>query len=148
MTDKAKETKAARAERNDRAERADAEPRASHNPLTIPWPTDPQGALSALKSGGVAAVKRINGDPEKLKRFERTLRLLQQHARARFDIDSKARETARDNAVAAQRRIEARDRRILERDLKAAEAKANSIRSQIEASEKAEEIRNPENTAE
>lgn len=87
---------------------------ATHNPLTIPWPSDPQGALMGLKRGGVDAARRINGNPDRLKSFERSLRLLLQHARARFEQDTAGRQAARENAVAANIRVLNKTKRQLE----------------------------------
>ena len=78
------------------------------NPLNIPWPQDPQGALRELKRGGVAAASRIKGDKDKLKRFQKSLRLLAQHAQALYDRDAGIRDTARTNAVNAQQRVQER----------------------------------------
>ena len=102
---------------------------ATHNPLTIPWPADPQGALMGLKRGGVEAAKRINGNPDRLKAFERSVRLLVQHARARFEQDTAARNTARENAVAAERRVLDKTKRQLE-------ARAQELRDAAERAQK------------
>ena len=81
---------------------------AGANSLTIPWPQDPQGALRELKRGGIAAAARIKGDKDKLKRFQKSLRLLAQHAQALYDRDVETRDTARTNAVNAQQRVQER----------------------------------------
>ena len=110
VTETVAETPEKRAGKHWAAEAAQA----THNPLTIPWPSDPQGALMGLKRGGVEAAKRINGNPDRLKAFERSVRLLVQHARARFEQDTNARNTARENAVAAERRVLDKTKRQLE----------------------------------
>lgn len=81
---------------------------AGANPLTIPWPQDPQGALRELKRGGTAAASRIKGDKGKLKRFQQSLRLLAQHAKALYDRDTESRDAARTNAVNAHQRVQER----------------------------------------
>lgn len=119
---------AARAKRD----RAEDGPKATHNPLTIPWPTDPQGTLSALKRGGVEAAKRINGNPERLANYKRTLRLLLQHADARFEVDTGSRSDARENALQAAIRVSNKAKRLFEKEAEAAEALARVKRERAD----------------
>lgn len=122
MSDKAKETK---------AEAKAAEPVAGHNSATIPWPTDPAGATALLKRGGIEAAKRVNGDPEKLKNFKRVLRLILQHADAKFEVDTAARKKAKEDAAAATRRFEDKTARMLRVELEGAKAKVARLEARV-----------------
>lgn len=96
------------------------------NALTIPWPNDPQGALSELKRGGVTAARRVNGDKEKLRKLLESLKLIEAHAKARYVKDAGSRKEARVNAVSARARVAEKNRRAAE--AKAAEYEAAAAR--------------------
>lgn len=100
------------------------------NALRIPWPSDPYGLLSALKRGGVAAAKRVNGDREKLAKLLETLELIEAHAKARFKKDVAARKAARANAVAARARVAERRARQAEAVAREYEAAAARVRKE------------------
>ena len=106
--------------------------KAGHNPLTIPFPSDPQGCTSALKRGGLEGAKRINGNPDRLRAYKRVLRLLAQHADARFEQDTGARDRARENAVAAAARVANKTKRVLTTEADNAEAIARIKRERAE----------------
>lgn len=99
------------------------------NPLALPFPSDPQGALSALKKGGITAARRVNGDKAKLKRLIETLEIISEHAKARYVKDVKARETAKVNHVSAKARIAEKQRREAEAKAKEYEAAAARVRA-------------------
>lgn len=98
------------------------------NPLTIPWPSDQQGALSELKRGGVTAARRVGGDKEKLRKLMATLRLIADHAKARYVKDAAARKDARVNAVSARARVAEKQARAAEAKAQEYEAAAASVR--------------------
>ena len=98
------------------------------NPLTIPWPSDPQGALQDLKRGGVKAANRVNGDKEKLKKLVETLRRIEAHAKAKYVKDADARKVARENAISARARVAERQAREAEARAKEYEAAAERVR--------------------
>lgn len=87
------------------------------NALALPWPTDPQGALGKLKTGGVHAVGRIGTNKAKLARFLETLKILEAFAKEKFVKDTNAARKAVADNVSAKARI-------AERQKRAAEAKA------------------------
>lgn len=107
------------------------EARAGHNSAAIRWPTDPAGATSSLKKGGIEAAKRINGDPEKLAKFKKVLRLILQHAEDKFEVDSNARKGARENSIAARARLSDTRRQLAEKKLKEAEARVETLRKAV-----------------
>lgn len=98
------------------------------NPLTLPWPQDPQGALSALKAGGLVAARRVNGDKAKYDKLIETLKIIAGHANARFEMDTKARETAKLNHVSAKLRTVESQRVAAEAKAKEYEAAALRVR--------------------
>lgn len=99
------------------------------NPLKLPWPTDPQGQVSSLKKGGVEAAKRVNGDPDRLKKLVETLRIIEAHAKERFVKDKAARQVSKENAVSARARVAEKQRRQAEAKAAEFEAAAKGIRS-------------------
>ena len=95
-------------------------PAVSTNALAIPWPVDPHGMLSDLKRGAIKAAKRVQGNQERLEKLLDALKLIEGHARARFEQDVAAREAARAEAVSARARA-------AEKQAQAAEAKAQEF---------------------
>lgn len=104
------------------------EPEVGTNPLTLPWPQDPEGALSALKKGGVHAAKRVNGKPERLENFMAVLRILAKHAHARFEMDTAARQKAKVNHVSARARVAERQKIAAEEKAREYEKAAKRVR--------------------
>ena len=102
------------------------------NVLTLPWPSDPQGALAELKKGGIVAARRVNGDKEKLGRMLKTLGILKKHAVARYEADVAARKESKENAVSARIRVKDKIARQAEARAKEYEEAAARIRKQAE----------------
>ena len=98
------------------------------NPLLIPWPQDQQGALISLKKGGIEAAKRVNGDKEKLVRLLTALKLIEEHAKAKFKADAAARNVAKANAISAHARVQEKLARQAEAKAAQFEAAAADIR--------------------
>lgn len=46
----------------------------------LPFPTDPQGTVKALRDGGITSARRIRGDKEKYDRYMQSIRILAQFA--------------------------------------------------------------------
>ena len=101
------------------------------NALTLPWPADPQGALSDLKRGGIKAAKRVNGDKVRMKKLMETCEIIMEHAMARYVMDVKARKDAKENAAGARARIA--DNRARAAEAKAVEYEAAAARLRKEA---------------
>lgn len=99
------------------------------NPLAIPWPQDQQGALVSLKKGGIEAAKRVNGDKEKLARLLTALKLIEEHAKAKFKADAAARNVAKANAISAHARVQEKLARQAEAKAAQFEAAAADIRT-------------------
>ena len=78
------------------------------NPLQLPFPQDPSGVFLDLRRGALKSIGRINGDAEKLSNFKNILGILLRHAEERFEVDTKQREVAKKNAVAARIRHDER----------------------------------------
>lgn len=117
-------------------------PEVGTNFTSIPWPQDPQGALKDIKAGGVAAVRRIKGDPQRMENFNATLRLLAAHAKAVFERDTADREQRVENAVNAHQRVKEKLARQAEARAQAHEDAARRVREAagIEAPEEPEPV--------
>jgi hypothetical protein len=74
------------------------------NPLKLPFPQDPQGALSKLKTGGIHAVGRVRGNKAKQEALLKTLAVIAAYAREKFEFETAQREAAKANHVAAKAR--------------------------------------------
>lgn len=99
------------------------------NALALPFPSDPMGFMSKLKSGGTSAAGRIKGNEDRLKAFKQTLAILAAHADEKFAMDVANREKAKANNVSAKARIEAKRRETAEKRAQEAEANAAAIRA-------------------
>ena len=89
------------------------------NALKLPFPVDPNGAMAALRVGGLKAVNRIKGDPAKLEAFKRVLQVLLKYANEKTVVEADKRKAAKENAISAsarvkQRQVEAAQARIAE----------------------------------
>lgn len=84
------------------------------NPMALPWPQDPQGALKSLKAGGIEAARRVNGNEDKMRKLLTTLDIIREHAIAKYKVDVGVRRDARQNAVAAKARVEVQRRKVAE----------------------------------
>lgn len=62
------------------------------NPRNIVWPQDSTGFLYGLKNAGVKAVERQMGSPEKHEALMQTLKVLFQHAKARYAMQAEVRQ--------------------------------------------------------
>ena len=109
------------------------------NPLLIPWPQDQQGALISLKKGGIEAAKRVNGDKEKLVRLLTALKLIEEHAKAKFKADAAARQVAKVNAISAHARVQEKLARQAEAKAAQFEAAAADIRTKAGIAPKQED---------
>jgi hypothetical protein len=98
------------------------------NALTLPFPSDPQGALRTLKAGGIDAAKRVNGNRDRMTAFLKTLEVIKEHGIARFKADNKARKDAKTNQAAAKVRVGEKLKRQAEEKATAMEAHAKRLR--------------------
>ena len=58
------------------------------NYTALPFPPDPHGTNRALRNGGIEAVRRIHGNPEKYDRFRETIKVILQFAEETFERDT------------------------------------------------------------
>ena len=85
--------------------------------------------LLSLKKGGIEAARRVNGDKERLKRLLIALKLIEEHAKAKYKADAEARQAAKVNAISARARVQEKLARQAEAKAAKFEAAAADIRS-------------------
>jgi hypothetical protein len=67
-----------------------AAPTVSANPALVEFPRDEWGFTTELRKAGIQAAQRIRGNEEKHKLYIETIKILVQHALARFEGDAAA----------------------------------------------------------